>query len=73
MGRSSPFGSDSELGPFHDHYRSIGTYINRGLFGGLVVLPEKEHEHLPRFPFPPHFEERVREVLKQLEVGPAGS
>ena len=53
--------------PFHDHYRNIGTYINRGLFGGLVVLPDREHEHLPRFPFPPHFEERVREVLKHLE------
>src|SRR6516164_5738674 len=25
--------------PFHDHYRNIGTYVNRGLFGGLVVLP----------------------------------
>ncbi|MHB8503379.1 MAG: galactose oxidase-like domain-containing protein [Candidatus Acidiferrales bacterium] len=56
--------------PFHDHYRNIGTYINRGLFGGLVVLPEKEHEDLPRFPYPPHFEERVREVLKQLEGKP---
>ena len=56
--------------PFHDHYRNIGTYINRGLFGGLVVLPDEEHEHLPRFPFPPHFEERVREVLKQLEGKP---
>jgi plastocyanin len=56
--------------PFHDHYRNIGTYVNRGLFGGLVALPEKEHEDLPRFPFPPHFEERVREVLKQLEDKP---
>lgn len=56
--------------PFHDHYRNIGTYINRGLFGALVVLPEKEHEHLPRFPLPPHFEDRVREVLKQLEGKP---
>jgi plastocyanin len=53
--------------PFHDHYRNIGTYVNRGLFGGLVVLPDKEHEHLPRFPLPPHFEERVQEVLKKLE------
>jgi plastocyanin len=53
--------------PFHDHYRNIGTYVNRGLFGGLVVLPDKEHEHLPRFPLPPHFEQRVQEVLKKLE------
>ena len=57
--------------PFHDHWRNIGAYVNRGLFGGLVVLPEKEHEHLPRFPLPPHFEERVHEVLKQLEDKPA--
>jgi len=53
--------------PFYDHYRNIGTYVNRGLFGGLVVLPDKEHEHLPRFPLPPHFEQRVQEVLKKLE------
>ena len=52
--------------PFHDHYRNIGSYVNRGLFGGLVVLPEKEHERLPRFPYPPGFEKRVQEVLKQL-------
>jgi FtsP/CotA-like multicopper oxidase with cupredoxin domain len=38
--------------PFHDHCRDIGAYINRGLFGALVVLPDKEHEHLPRFPYP---------------------
>ncbi len=56
--------------PFHDHYRNIGANVNRGLFGGLVILPEKEHEHLPRFPFPPDFEKRVHEVLKQLEGKP---
>ncbi len=53
--------------PFHDHYRNIGSYINRGLFGGLVVLPGKEHEHLPRFPLPPDFEKHIEAVLKQLE------
>jgi plastocyanin len=52
--------------PFHDHCRNIGTYINRGLFGGIVVLPEKEHEELPRFPYPPGFEKRLQEVLKRL-------
>jgi hypothetical protein len=52
--------------PFHDHCRNIGTYINRGLFGGIVVLPEKEHEELARFPYPPGFEKRVQEVLKKL-------
>ncbi len=52
--------------PFHDHYRSIGASVNRGLFGGLVVLPEKEHEKLPHFPYPPHFHKRVEEALKQI-------
>jgi len=56
--------------PFHDHYRNIGADVNRGLFGGLVVLREKEHEHLPRFPYPPEFEKRVQEILKQLEGRP---
>jgi plastocyanin len=56
--------------PFHDHCRNIGTYINRGLFGGLVVLPEKEHEYLPRFPYPPNFEERLEAALKKLEGTP---
>jgi plastocyanin len=52
--------------PFHDHCRNIGSYVNRGLFGGLVVLSEKEYERLPRFPYPPDFEKHVQEVLKQL-------
>ncbi|MGE5758976.1 MAG: galactose oxidase-like domain-containing protein, partial [Gemmatimonadota bacterium] len=56
--------------PFHDHYRNIGAYVNRGLFGGLVILPEHEHEHLPRFPLPLDFEKHVQEVLKQLEDKP---
>ena len=25
--------------PFHEHYRMIGESVNRGLFGGIVVLP----------------------------------
>ncbi len=57
--------------PFHDHYRNIGASVNRGLFGGLVVLPEKEHEQLPRFPYPPGFERRVQQVLEHLK-GTAG-
>lgn len=56
--------------PFHDHCRDIGTYINRGLFGGLVVLPEKDHEHLPKFLLPDGFLEQVGKVLEALE-GPA--
>jgi hypothetical protein len=34
------------------------------------VLPDKEHEHLPKFPYPPHFEENLHRVLKQLEGKP---
>src|SRR5206468_2123653 len=56
--------------PFHDHYRNIGANVNRGLFGGLVILPEHEHERLPLFPFPPDFEKHVQDVLKQLEGKP---
>ena len=53
--------------PFHDHCHNIGAAINRGLFGGLVVLPDKEHRELPQFPYPRGFEKRVDRVLKQLE------
>src|SRR5262247_4005491 len=53
--------------PFHDHCRDIGLYINRGLFGAVVVLPEHEHHHLPHFPYPPEFEKHVHDVLKHLQ------
>jgi FtsP/CotA-like multicopper oxidase with cupredoxin domain len=56
--------------PFHDHWRNIGAYINRGLFGGLVVLPPRDLEHLPTFPLPPNFEEEVDKILKELEREP---
>lgn len=59
--------------PFHDHWQNIGTYVNRGLFGGLVVLPDKEHEHLPKFPYPPQFEKNLQAVLKQSEGKPLRS
>jgi FtsP/CotA-like multicopper oxidase with cupredoxin domain len=29
--------------PFHDHYKNIDDNINRGLFGGLVVLPDETY------------------------------
>ena len=52
--------------PFHDHCHNIGDAVNRGLFGGLVVLPEDEHGKLPHFPYPPGFEKRVEMVLSKL-------
>ena len=64
--------TDDTLGawPFHDHWRNIGTYVNRGLFGGLVVLPRKEHDRLPRFPLPPGFEKHVGELLEHSGTVP---
>ncbi len=56
--------------PFHDHYRNIGANVNRGLFGALVVLPEHEHEQLPRFPLPPDFLKHVRDLLEHLQEQP---
>ncbi len=53
--------------PFHDHCRDIGIYINRGLFGGLVVLPENDYKNLPQFPYPPNFEKRLQKVLEGIE------
>jgi len=45
--------------PFHDHHRDIGMSVNRGLFGGIVVLPREECEHLPRFPLPAGLEKEL--------------
>jgi plastocyanin len=52
--------------PFHDHYRNIGANINRGLFGGLVVLPEHEHEHVPTFSLPRDFLVHAREAVERV-------
>lgn len=52
--------------PFHDHYRQIGAAVNRGLFGGLVVLRAEDYERLPRFPYPPEFEEHVFRTLAEM-------
>jgi plastocyanin len=51
--------------PFHDHCRDIGAAVNRGLFGGLVVIPEHEHEHLPKFPYPPEFLKHALALTQQ--------
>lgn len=46
--------TDDMLGawPFHDHSRHIGESINRGLFGGIVVLP-RDHRPPHRMVLPP--------------------
>jgi plastocyanin len=46
--------------PFHDHYRDIEANVNRGLFGGLIVLPGDERDDLPRFPLPTDLEELIK-------------
>jgi plastocyanin len=52
--------------PFHDHCRQTAPMVDRGLFGGLIVLSDEEHADLPRFPYPPRFEEYVGDVLAEL-------
>jgi FtsP/CotA-like multicopper oxidase with cupredoxin domain len=38
--------------PFHDHCRDIAMSIDRGLFGGIVVLPEHGFDHPDPHPLP---------------------
>ena len=39
--------------PFHDHCRHIGESVNRGLFGGIVVLPRRGIPIPPVLELPP--------------------
>jgi FtsP/CotA-like multicopper oxidase with cupredoxin domain len=50
--------------PFHDHHRNIGMSVNRGLFGGIIVLPHEEYAALLRFPLP----ERLVVLLERLRT-----
>lgn len=38
--------------PFHDHHHEVGATVDRGLFGGIIVLPAGEREPLPVLPLP---------------------
>jgi hypothetical protein len=59
--------------PFHDHYRDMLSSINRGLFGGIVVLPGDEFDRLPRFRLPPPLQEVIRVGLDPDQLaGPRG-
>src|SRR5205085_2641979 len=49
--------------PFHDHCRNIGMNVNRGLFGGIVVLPREDCDRLPRFPLPKGLEELLEKGM----------
>ena len=60
--------------PFHDHYQRIGQYVNRGLFGGIVVNP-RDHPHPPTLSLPEEIAEIVEQRLKlhtEPAVVPAG-
>ncbi|MCP2247328.1 Multicopper oxidase with three cupredoxin domains (includes cell division protein FtsP and spore coat protein CotA) [Lentzea aerocolonigenes] len=50
--------------PFHDHSRHIGESVNRGLFGGIVVLPE-DVESPCDFELPPLVKEYVDRCCRE--------
>ena len=50
--------------PFHEHWQHISENVNRGLFGGLVVLP-RIHKPPPRFELP-----KPWEILLTERLGP---
>lgn len=49
--------------PFHDHAQHVAPSINRGLFGGIIVLP-KRHKPPPAVDLPDIFLDARRRVLK---------
>lgn len=54
--------------PFHDHSRHLTESINRGLFGGIVVLPN--HCHHPRaMELPPMVAGFLKQKLGELPLG----
>jgi Domain of unknown function (DUF1929)/Multicopper oxidase len=60
--------------PFYDHYRDIAANVNRGLFGGLVVLPDSETDDVPRFPLPDGLVDLIRTGLEpQRPLGVAAA
>jgi plastocyanin len=58
--------SDEMVGawPFHDHWRHVGEDVNRGLFGGLIVLPRRIRPPAP-FPWPHELKQAIDELLKR--------
>jgi hypothetical protein len=49
---------------FHDHSRHIGESVNRGLFGGIVVLPQ-DAKQPAGFQLPPLVEEFVERCCRE--------
>ncbi|GJL75335.1 galactose oxidase-like domain-containing protein [Nitrosomonas sp.] len=58
--------ADDSVGawPFHDHWRKVAVSVNRGLFGGIVVLP-KGISPPGSFVIPPKLAALPEEALKQ--------
>ena len=57
--------------PFHDHYRDIARYVNRGLFGGVIVMPGNECDALPRFQLAAGLQDLLRgELARAGAAGP---
>lgn len=57
--------------PFHDHYRDIESNVNRGLFGGVIVMPGKDCDDLSKFPLPVGLENVIQREL--VAEGPEGA
>ena len=56
--------------PFHDHFQNIGTNVNRGLIGGVIVLPKDDCHPPPRMKLPPEVDELLRDLRKHLPSEP---
>ena len=54
--------------PFYDHYRDIESSVNRGLFGGLVVLPGEIFDELPCFPIPTGLADLIKGGLEPRQL-----
>lgn len=53
--------------PFHDHYQNIAANINRGLFGGIIVLPEDDCDEPPAMKLPADIAELLEDLRESLE------
>lgn len=58
--------------PFHDHCRDITKYVNRGLFGAVIVMPAKECAAIPRFELASGLQELLRNELAQPRAARRG-
>lgn len=57
--------------PFHDHHKNIGANVNRGLFGGIVVLEDGDCERPPPTRLPADIQDLLRDLRAELPDEPA--